>query len=293
MSIQGRDIILTGAKGVVGKPLHKAMLDQGYDVLPMSRKASDRYIRWDMSRSPLPDEYNPRFMINCAPIWCLVGQIEHLAQRGLKRLIAFSSTSVLTKRQSKTEAERQVTKKILAAETELMSVCKAYNVDLTLIRPTMIYGLGQDQSIFKMAKFINEWGFTVVGGSGAGLRQPVHTLDLVEACLKFIQNPNSYNKIYNLAGPKPMTNRDMMALIAKAVGKASPIISIPIPILRLGLSALNFRSKFRYTPEMADRMMQDLSFDITPAVVDFGYDPQPFLADPIRDLPGLTNKARA
>ena len=292
MSILGRKILLTGAKGVVGKPLHQAMLDEGYEVLPISRKGSDRYICWDMNRSPLPDKYNPSIMISCSPIWCLSGQIEHLAQRGLKRLIAFSSTSVLTKRRSKSEADRRIAKQIIAAETKIRSVCKACNIALTIIRPTMIYGLGRDQNIFKIAKFIAKWRVAVVAGGGSGLRQPVHTLDLVKACLKIINDPNSYNKAYNLAGPKPVKNSDMMALIAKAMGKASPIISIPVPILRLGLIALSFRSKFPYSPAMADRMVQDMSFDITPAKIDFGYSPRPFLSDPLRDLPGLTDKGR-
>lgn len=43
---------------------------------------------------------------------------------------------------------------------------------------------------------------------------------------------------------------------------------------------------------MADRMMQDMSFDITPAKIDFGYNPRPFLIDPIRDLSGLTAKGK-
>lgn len=292
MSILGRKILLTGAKGVVGKPLHQAMLDEGYEVLPISRKGSDRYICWDMNRSPLPDKYNPSIMISCSPIWCLSGQIEQLAQRGLKRLIAFSSTSVLTKKHSKSKTEQRIAKQIYAAETKIRSICKAYNIHLTLIRPTMIYGLGRDQNIFKMAKFISKWKVTIVAGGGLGLRQPVHTLDLVNACLKIIEDPNSYNKTYNLAGPKPVTNRNMMALIAKAMGKSPPIISIPVPILRIGLIALSFKSKFPYSPEMADRMMQDMSFDITPAKIDFGYNPRPFLIDPIRDLSGLTAKGK-
>jgi len=44
-------------------------------------------------------------------------------------------------------------------------------------------------------------------------------------------------------------------------------------------------SSFSYTPEMADRMNQNLNYDFSSAQSDFGYSPQAFLVNPQRDLP--------
>ncbi len=54
-------------------------------------------------------------------------------------------------------------------------------------------------------------------------------------------------------------------------------LHLPLPLLRGALAvASRLLGLGHATPDMADRMNEDLVFDLAPARRDFGYDPRPF-----------------
>ena len=76
----------------------------------------------------------------------------------------------------------------------------------------------------------------------------------------------------------------MVGRIFDGLGRRKRIISLPLILFRPALVVAAKFTRFSYTPEMADRMMQDLSYDISEAVRDFAYQPSAFLEQPKRDL---------
>ena len=69
----------------------------------------------------------------------------------------------------------------------------------------------------------------------------------------------------------------MVSRIARGIGRTPRLVHLPLPLVRGALAAASFVPGLGHvTPDMADRMDEDLVFDLAPARRDFGYDPRPF-----------------
>ena len=281
-----KTVLLTGSRGVVGPSLRQALEEDGCQVVPVSRARASG-LRWNMAHPWTPANIQADTMIHCAPIWLLPTHIEELAKCGIKRLIAFSSTSVLAKQSSGNAREQSLVRSLQLGEGGVHEHCSRLGIDFTIFRPSMIYGFGRDKNIYSIARFIHRWGFAALTARATGLRQPVHALDLVQATMRVLDEPASFGKILTLAGAERLGYREMVGRIFSALGKSEKIVSIPLPLYRLALRLAAITGGFEYTPEMANRMRQDLAYDNGEAAALFGYDPAPFLQQPDRDLPDL------
>ena len=224
-------------------------------------------------------------MVHCAPLWLLTKHLEHIFASGVKRVIAFSSSSVSSKQQSNDSSEQILVQSLKSAEETIIAHCKANKVALTIFRPSMIYGHCRDQNITHIAKFINKYGFMILVGKASGLRQPVHADDLVNACVSVFDQQTTYNQAYYLAGAEELSYRVMVERIFNGLDKPVRILTVPLFLLRISLKLASLTGKFSYTSEMADRMRQNMNYDHSMAVKDFQYSPQVFLKFPKRDLP--------
>ncbi|GHA16970.1 hypothetical protein GCM10008090_28310 [Arenicella chitinivorans] len=212
-------------------------------------------------------------------------RIGDFIELGVQRIIVFSSTSVQSKQTSGDASEQKLVAQLAQAEQTLEQACGRAGVKLTIFRPSMIYGHGRDQNVFKIASLIRRFGIMLLVGEASGLRQPVHADDLVDACIAVLEAPQTYNKTYTLAGAERLSYRTMVERIFLGLGKKIRIYSLPLRVFRGVLWSASKLTQFNYTPEMANRMNQDLVYDYQPAVDDFAYQPQRFLTQPKRDLP--------
>lgn len=288
-------ILVTGANGVVGAPLCEQLSVEGRAFIRVSRKPQSNLkssnataLTWNLERAP--DEQQSAQLakittiIHCAPIWLLAGQLKALADTSLNRLIVFSSTSVISKHSSADNQEQTLVNQLAQAERAIAEYCARQGWRLTILRPSMIYGYGRDQNVAHIARFIRRYGVMFVVGKASGKRQPVHCDDLVQASLAVIDRQVTVAKTYNLAGGEVLSYREMVTRIFQSLGKPPRIVSLPLWFFRFSLRLASPFSNFNYTPEMANRMNQDLDYDQSSAINDFGYAPQGFLNNPQRDL---------
>lgn len=284
-------ILVTGAKGVVGTPLCKELGKRELPYLAVSRSSNNESLQWDLNQPSSGEELalmsDIDTLIHCAPIWLLPQHIAALAHAKLTRVIAFSSTSVVSKTNSSNAAEQKLVRLLSEAEKSLAEQCSRFEIKLTILRPSLIYGYGRDQNVSHIARFIKKWRFMLLVGKASGKRQPVHADDLVWASLRVLNEEKTYGQVYNLAGKEILTYRAMVQRIFSALKQQPWIISLPLTPFRWALSMASKLGSFAYTPDMADRMNQDLSYDIVAAKIDFDYQPQAFLEDPQRDLVNL------
>lgn len=282
-------MLVTGANGVVGKPLCLRLSNESTVFMRVSRSSCVNTLQWDLHQ-PLNQLQKQNLkgattLIHCAPIWLLAQHIDALHSIGVKRMVVFSSTSVISKRASTDKSEEQLVEQLSVGETALLDFAANSDLEFTILRPSMIYGYGHDQNVSHIANFMMKYRCMVLMGKAKGLRQPVHCDDLVGAALSVIDKPKSISKAYNLAGADILSYRQMVQRIFSGLGRKPFIISVPLSLFRVALIVLSKISRFSYTPEMANRMNQDLVYDYQEAADDFGYQPQGFLENPERDLP--------
>jgi len=304
MTLSDAKILVTGINGVVGFPLCQRLneLQITYKTLSRSSVGGDG-THVSKATSPIQWDLNHRIdepaltqlgecdtLFHCAPIWLLPVHLEALHEKGLKRIVVFSSSSVISKANSMDASENQLVQVLSGAETALTEFCANHDIALTIFRPSMIYGYARDQNITHISKFIRRYHFICLVGEAKGLRQPVHAQDLVDACLAVLDNSATFGNTYNLAGAEVISYRVMVKRIFLALELTPRIISLPLFVYRFALRIAKLFGRFSYTPEMADRMNQNLIYDCVDAEQDFGYMPQKFLCNPKQDL--LTKQSR-
>jgi nucleoside-diphosphate-sugar epimerase len=283
-----RFAVLTGARGLVGRRLLPLLLERGFGVQAVSRgpapegpSAGVHWVALDLSRSPgAPGAVGlgpARLAFHAAPVWLLPPWIPVLADAGVRRLVAFSSTSRFTKEHSGSRRERATARRIAEAEERVASACGQRDVRFTILRPTLVWDGEHDRNVSDVARFVRRFGFFPIAGEGLGRRQPVHAADLAAAALAVLDAPATLDRAYDTPGGETLTYREMVARIARGTGREPRLVRVPLPLLR---EALRLASQLpglgHLSPEVADRMGEDLVFDVTEARRDFGYDPRAF-----------------
>lgn len=282
-----RALYVTGRTSTIGSLLVPLLLGQGLQVLALGRKPplpkDDlprlRSYRLDLAQpaDELPGEDAP-VLIHTASLWLLPGWLEKFHARGVRRLVAFSSTSRFTKQASASAHELEVVNKLIAAEEHVVSECERLGIAWTIFRPTLIYGgAGGDRNVADIARLIRRFGFFPLFGAASGRRQPVHARDLAMACMQSLDAPASYNKAYNLSGGETLAYIDMVRRIFETLGREPRFVRIPMPAFRLAVKLARLHPRFAHlTADMALRMQADLVFDHQDATRDFGYHPGKF-----------------
>ncbi|MDC0873867.1 NAD(P)H-binding protein [Gammaproteobacteria bacterium] len=165
--------------------------------------------------------------------------------------------------------------------------------NLTILRPTLIYGSSKDRNFWRLINFINSYNVFPVFGSGKNLMQPVNAEDLGNAYFQVLQNRSStFGKQYNLSGRDEVTYISILKDISSALGKKVFFIHLPIWISLLGAYLMNILlgSRFPISTEQVQRMTEDKIFSFEDANKDFGYLPINFKDGIRREVDELINK---
>lgn len=265
-------ILVAGATSLIGGFLLERAKAEGRAVTPLSRRPG-RGVAADLTRPhSLPAAER---MICLTPLWLLAPALPALADGGLRRLVAFSSTSRFTKAASPAAEERAVADKLARAEADLVEICAARGIAWTVLRPTLIYVEGADRNVSRLAELIRRFGLLPLSGDGRGRRQPVHADDLAAAALAALDCAAAENRAYDLPGGETLTYRHMCERLFEALGRPPRILAAP-PWAWRAAFALAGPLLPGATAAMGARMAEDLVFDAEPARRDFGYAPRPF-----------------
>ena len=164
--------------------------------------------------------------------------------------------------------------------------------NLTILRPTLIYGSSKDRNFWRLINFINSYSVFPVFGSGKNLMQPVNAEDLGNAYFKVLQNKSkTFGKEYNLSGRDQITYISILKEISSALGKKVFFIHVPMWISLVGAYVMNMLlgSLFPISVEQVQRMREDKVFSFEDAHKDFGYSPIRFKDGIHREVSELTN----
>jgi nucleoside-diphosphate-sugar epimerase len=269
--------LILGASSLVGRFLVPLAQQAGQGAISLGRSASGpASLSADLTAPDLASRLPKADLVYaCAPIWLMPAALEALANRGMRRLIAFSSTSRFTKAASANAAERAVAKRLSDAEDAVMAYCQSRAIGWTILRPTLIYAEGQDQNISRLARLIGQVGFVPVAGAGLGQRQPVHAADLAAAAVRASTCDSAINKAYDLPGGETLSYRTMVERVFIGMGRRPSIVSVPLSVWQAGLWLASPLLPGA-TGAMGARMAQDLVFDAAAAKTDLDWQPRAF-----------------
>jgi len=244
-------------------------------VPPVARSVSAG-IRWhQLPVSPTAWQASIPHWIAVCPLWAVPDHFSLLEAAGAKRLVALSSTSRFTKRDSAAASERAIAARLAAAEDEVLDWARARGIAATILRPTMIYDGIHDRNVTRIARFIRRVGFYPVAGAATGLRQPIHADDVAAACQAAL-GCDGLHHAYEISGGETLTYRDMVQRIFNWLDRPPRLVTIPLPLVRAATPLGSLLPGLESLPTMALRMNEDLVFDHAAAAEDFGFQPRAF-----------------
>ena len=269
------DVGVIGASSFVGRRVLARLAAVNLRALAFSRKPPvDANGAWQ--RLPAALEGEIPLWICVAPVWVLPEYLPVLQSCGARRIVALSSTSRFTKAGSADAAEQAVAARLADAEEQVADWCDQHGIELVILRPTLIYGLGADRNVSDIVRFVRRFGCFPVLGGATGLRQPIHADDVAAACVAALSVPMA-GRAYNLSGGETLSYRAMVERVFMALGQRPRIVSMPVGLLRVAVQLARCLPRYRHlTFEMACRMNRDLVFDHSDAARDLGFAPRAF-----------------
>lgn len=273
-------VLVTGGSSLVGDYLLPPLVADGHSVTVFSRRTrAVPGVDWrqaDVARIPLESLVTGAdALIHLAPLPLLMKVLPGLPG-GIAHIVAVGTTSVFTKADSRSESDRRLVEQQQRAERVLTDFCRERGIRGTLLRPTLVYDGRRDKNVTRIARFIWRMRFFPLAVPGSGLRQPLHAADLADACRAALQSREA-GPAYNLAGGETLSYRAMVERIFQALGRRPRILPVPLAIYRTALRMARLHPRLRnLSPDVADRMNQDLVFDYGDAARNLGFRPRSF-----------------
>jgi nucleoside-diphosphate-sugar epimerase len=222
------NIFVTGASGFIGQAVVKKLLQSGYAVIalllpqePESLAAGTRIVRGDVTRP----ETLARTMKGSDAVIHLAGAVgfqtwknclatnrdgtanvvHEAVSSGVRRFIHMSSVSVYGRTPGVPIREDYPLKKIgdpygdtkIDAESILREVERQGTLDLTVIRPTVVYGPGDNKFVPTLLRNLLSGKFRVIG-DGEQTVDLIHVDDLAAFVLRVLQEPKTIGRTYNM-----------------------------------------------------------------------------------------------
>ena len=153
-----------------------------------------------------------------------------------------------------------------------------------VVRPAGIYGPG-DLRFLKLFKGIHRRRF-VMFGSGETLYHFTYIDDLVEGILLCGERPEALGNVYILCGDEYLTLNELVALVARAVGRRPPRLHFPVgPVLAAAVACEALCRPLGIDPPLHKRRVEffvkDRAFTNRKARRDLGWAPKVALAEGI------------
>ncbi len=161
---------------------------------------------------------------------------------------------------------------------------RASGLDWTILRPGVIYGVGDDL-LAHLALMINTAPvFPIVNDGGAPM-MPVHAGDVAAGVVGALRNPASAGKTYDVVGPDRLTLRGVVGRVADALERPLAILPTPAALLALPVALMEkTMPRPLSTRAQLAMLVEGLAGDPEAARRDLGVEPAPFTPERLRPM---------
>ncbi len=284
--------MVLGAGSFVAPVLIKELLKQKHFVIAVSRKPN--------TKNPLLNQQNYQQLalnelkredlsadglVSLMPLWEAAPLMPQLKLKQLSKAVFLSSSSVTTKKNANSAKDRQLAQKLLKAEDTLERFFQTKNIAVIFLRPTMLFGYGKDQNLSFILSNLKRWPVMPLLGQAEGLRQPLHTDDLVEGIVLALAAEGKKGRI-ELGGATRLTYQELVRTLALAAKVPYRPVHLARGVLVIILFFITKVPRYKFLDiAMFDRMNENLIVDNTLAQQSLGFEPQTFQEALVKEFP--------
>lgn len=168
------------------------------------------------------------------------------------------------------------------AEHGLREIGRETGMEITIIRPPLVYGLGVKANFAAMLKIAKK-NLPLPFGAINNARSIVALPNLVDLILCCITHPNAANQTFLVSDGEDISTTELLREMTLAWGKQPRLLPIPCKFLAFVLVIMGKKS-------MAQRLFGSLQLDITETCRALDWQPKPLLQDILRDCVIALNK---
>lgn len=159
-------------------------------------------------------------------------------------------------------------------------------MDITILRPTALYGPGDPGRFLMMYKWV-ERGFFPFFGDGKVFYHPVYVTNFVDAHELAVEKPAARGQTYIIADAEYYYIKDIVAMIAEVIGQPCRFVHLPFwPLYAVSAVMELLYKPLPWDPPLfrrrADWYRQNRAFKIDKARRELGYEPKVGLREGLR-----------
>ena len=252
-------VFVTGATGFVGRELVDQLDAAGHSVVGLLLPAEETSLSCTVVRGDITDPDSLRGLLDgCDAVVHLASAVgygqrwdtcralnidgtEHVAaeaiRAGVRRFVHMSSVSVYGRRPDVVLHEAVPMVPIgdpygdtkIAAERVVRRRAAAGELDLTIVRPTVIYGPGDRLFLPKIVENLRSGRARIVG-SGRNTVDLVHVADVAAFLVSALEDDRAIGRTCNLNNPDNPTWSELLELVADALHTEPPRGRLPYPV---------------------------------------------------------------
>jgi NADH dehydrogenase len=246
-------ILLLGGSGFVGRSLCERVAERGCGTritLPTRQAMHARGVQFLPNVDPLTcdvhdDATLARLVAGHDAVLNLIGilhgsaaDFERVHVRLAQRLAAACASTGVTRvlQLSALGASADAASAYLRSKAQAEAALRAADLQLTLLRPSVIFGAG-DRFMNLFAALQAVAPLMPLAAADARF-QPVWVEDVSEALLRCLERPETSGRTYECAGPQVYTLGELVRLAGRLSGRERPLLKLPAWLGRLQAALL-------------------------------------------------------
>jgi nucleoside-diphosphate-sugar epimerase len=261
-------VLVTGASGFIGHHLCHYLLESGFSVRATYRGemigSSDNNIEWINVGEIGPDTHWEEALKDVDYVIHLAALAHQIGDDGKNRLTEFMSVNTYGTKRLISQAVKFITIKRIVfissvsvydqcvydkvdefticnpdtdygrskyeAELLLLETLKTHRVDWCILRPALVYGLGNPGNMGRLQNLINT-GIPLPLANINNSRSFLFVGNLVDAIMACMTNPMASRKIFLVSDGVDLSTSELLRIIGKGMGKKVLMFSLPISVL--------------------------------------------------------------
>lgn len=154
------------------------------------------------------------------------------------------------------------------AEAALMNLGREMGMEITIVRPPLVYGPGVRGNFRSLMKWAAS-GMPSIFGAVKNKRSFVHVANLCDLLIKVLDHPSAANRIFLVSDGRDLSTHELFESLAIQVGRKPKSIAVAPAILHMIGSLTGRRAA-------VERLTQNLQIDIDPTSQHLGWHPSSF-----------------